>query len=143
MLPQGPSIDIFDRKYDRAWQRLLRIRKGRPDSESRSGTSARRRCFRIALPVDYSNETCKLPFPENIGTDIIKFLDEYIFNLLFLVNALIPNFTYFNMNEYTANGFDVPWMGALLPSLLITLGYLIPLILLGYFSLQLRELESK
>ena len=83
------------------------------------------------------------PLSENVGTDIIKFLDERIFNLLVLINALIPNFTYFNMNEYTANGFDVPWTGAILPSVLITVGYLIPLILLGYFSLQLRELESK
>ena len=83
------------------------------------------------------------PLPENTGTDIIKYLDSGVFNLLFMVNALIPNFTYFNMNEFTANGFDVPWMGAILPSILITLGYLIPLIILGYFSLQLRELESK
>ncbi|TWT57335.1 ABC-2 family transporter protein [Thalassoglobus neptunius] len=83
------------------------------------------------------------PLPDNVGTDIIKFLDERVFNLLFVVNAVIPNFTYFNTNQYTANGFDVPWMGALVPSFLITIGYLIPLIILGYFSLQLRELESK
>lgn len=83
------------------------------------------------------------PLPDNVGTDIIQFLDERIFNLLFLVNAVIPNFTYFNMNKFTANGFDVPFMGALVPSFLITVGYLIPLIILGYFCLQLRELESK
>jgi len=83
------------------------------------------------------------PLPQNVGTDIIKTLDLGVFGMLRIVNALVPDLRYFNTSEYPANGFDVPWGAMLLPSLLITLGFLIPMIILGYFSLQLRELEHK
>lgn len=83
------------------------------------------------------------PLPEGPGTAIIKFVDARIFDTLRLVEHVIPNFNYFDMDQYTANGFDVPWNSALLPSLATTIAFLVPLILLGYFSLQLRELESK
>jgi hypothetical protein len=56
---------------------------------------------------------------------------------------VIPDFTYFDMTPYVANGFDVPWDASLLPSILTTIGFLIPCIILGYFSLQVRELEAK
>lgn len=87
------------------------------------------------------NETS--PLPENLGTDVIKALDQGVFGILRVVAAMIPNLEYFNTSQYPANGFDVPWDGMLWPSVLITLAYLIPLIILGYFSLQLRELEHK
>ncbi len=83
------------------------------------------------------------PLPENIGTDLIKTLDQGVFGLMRVVNTLIPDLQYFNTSEYPANGFDVPWGAMLLPSVVITIGFLIPLVILGYFSLQLRELEHK
>ncbi|WP_417851048.1 ABC-2 transporter permease [Thalassoglobus sp.] len=89
------------------------------------------------------NQTTPLPDNLGIAKDIIEKLDETVFNILFVVRSVIPDFTFFSMNKYTANGYDVPWTGALLPSILITLGFLFPLIILGYFSLQLRELEHK
>lgn len=89
------------------------------------------------------NQSTPLPDNLGVGLTIIKTLDESVFNVLFLVKSIIPNFTPFNMNTYTANGFDVPWSGAMVPSILTTIGFIIPLIILGYFSLQLRELEHK
>lgn len=89
------------------------------------------------------NQTTPLPDNLGVGKNIIQTLDATVFNVIFIVKSVIPDLTYFNMNKYTANGFDVPWTGALLPSILITIGFIIPLIILGYFSLQLRELESK
>ncbi|QDT33738.1 ABC-2 transporter permease [Thalassoglobus polymorphus] len=89
------------------------------------------------------NQTSPLPDNLGIAKDIIERLDQTVFNILFVVRSVIPDFTFFSMNKYTANGYDVPWTGALLPSILITLGFLFPLIILGYFSLQLRELEHK
>ena len=83
------------------------------------------------------------PLPDNVGTTIIKTVDQGIFHMLWGVQATIPNLTYFDANQFVANGFQVPWGDALLPALATTLGYLIPLIILGYFSLQLRELEHK
>jgi hypothetical protein len=56
---------------------------------------------------------------------------------------VIPNFSHFNTIEYSANGFDVPLDAALLPGLATALAYLLPCLLIGYFSLSLRELEAK
>jgi hypothetical protein len=42
-----------------------------------------------------------------------------------------------------AKGFDVDFRAAILPSIAVALAYLIPCVLLGYFALKLRELESK
>jgi hypothetical protein len=86
------------------------------------------------------------PLPENFGTKSIQFLDEGVFNGLAIVRNVIPDFRHFNMTEYVANGFDVPFNdsgAAVLPSIMTVLGFLFPCIVLGYFSLQLRELESK
>jgi hypothetical protein len=81
--------------------------------------------------------------PDNVGTDIIKFIDRRIFDTLVVLRNVIPDFTYFDMTPYVANGFDVPWDASLLPSILTTIGFLIPCIIIGYFSLQVRELEAK
>lgn len=84
--------------------------------------------------------------PDNATTQIIQWLDSRIFNALAIVENVVPNFKHFDMAPYVANGFDVPFNGAgaaVLPSLLTVLAYFIPLVVLGYFSLQLRELEAK
>jgi hypothetical protein len=86
------------------------------------------------------------PLPDNAGTHFIKMCDTWIFNGLGIVQNVIPNFTHYDTSVYVANGFDVPWSDAgpaLLPGILTTLGFFIPCVILGYFSLQLRELEAK
>jgi hypothetical protein len=94
--------------------------------------------------VTHMNQQSELP--DNLGTTVIKFCDEWIFNGLGVIRNVIPDFTHFDGSVYVANGFDVPWSdagAAVLPSILTTLGFFIPCVILGYFSLQLRELESK
>jgi hypothetical protein len=77
-------------------------------------------------------------------TGLIQGVDEYVFRGgLWLVSQVIPQFSYFRMSPYVANGFDVPWSAALLPSIAVTLGYLVPCLLIGYYALKLRELETK
>jgi hypothetical protein len=86
------------------------------------------------------------PLPDNATTQVIQWLDSRIFNGLALVENVVPDFNHFDMTPYVANGFDVPFNSAgaaVLPSVMTVLGYLLPLVVLGYFSLQLRELESK
>jgi len=86
------------------------------------------------------------PLPENVGTRIIQALDEGVFSGLAVARLIIPDFRHFNMTEYVANGFDVPFNdagAAVLPSIVLVIGYFIPCVILGYFCLQLRELESK
>jgi hypothetical protein len=88
----------------------------------------------------------QMPLPENSLTHTIQFLDQPILEGLNVLRHVIPNFNYYDSTKYVANGFDIPWNtidAALLPGIATTLGYLIPCIVLGYFSLQVRELESK
>lgn len=74
---------------------------------------------------------------------LIKVLDNVELNGLYVIHFLFPNFGLFDTTEYSANAFDVPWSAALLPSIVTTIGYCIPWILVGYFSLRVRELEAK
>ncbi|MFO0202604.1 MAG: hypothetical protein ACK528_05685, partial [Alphaproteobacteria bacterium] len=69
--------------------------------------------------------------------------DGAVYGLLYIAQYMIPNIAYFDGAQYAANGFDVSWQGCLLPSLLITIGFLVPAYIIGYFGLQIRELEAK
>lgn len=113
--------------------------------------------------VDYNNPTIKVqgagpfgalyrivahltpgvPFEDKFIFRVIDVLDSISLNVLWAIQHVFPNFTSFDTTEYTANAFDVPWAEALLPNLAMTFGYCLPWILVGYFSLRLRELESK
>jgi hypothetical protein len=74
---------------------------------------------------------------------MIKVLDNIELNGLYVIHFLFPDFSMFDTTEYSANAFDVPWSAALLPSIATTIGYCLPWILVGYFSLRIRELEAK
>jgi hypothetical protein len=91
--------------------------------------------------VTQMNQTQELP--DNVVMRGIQAVDRAALYLLDVLRNVIPNFNYFDTAEYSANGFDVSWATAVLPSLATMLAYIIPCILIGYFSLQLRELEAK
>lgn len=74
---------------------------------------------------------------------VMKAFDSLVLNGLWAVEHLLPDFGSFDTTEYVANAFDVPWAEALLPSLATTVGFCLPWILVGYFSLRVRELEAK
>ena len=74
---------------------------------------------------------------------IMQGIDRVGLNVMWALKYLFPDFSHFNMTEYVAKGFDVPFSAAILPSLALTVGYTVPWILVGYFSLKLRELEAK
>lgn len=81
---------------------------------------------------------------------IIKQIDKIPFFGLRVVSQIVPNFDRFTMSEYVANGFDVPFTepvppydSALLPAILSLAAFAFPCLLLAYYSLKLRELESK
>lgn len=80
----------------------------------------------------------------------IKQVDKIPFFGLQIVSRIVPNFDRFKMSEYVANGFDVPFTqpvppydSALLPAILSLAAFTFPCLLLAYYSLKLRELESK
>lgn len=92
--------------------------------------------------VTHMNPTTELP--AGPAFYIMQLVDWLLKLFLWSVRYYFPNCTHFmKMPEFVANGFDVLWAESLLPSMLVTLGFFIPCLFIGYFSLQLRELESK
>ena len=94
--------------------------------------------YRLAKQI---NDT--LALPDTIAFKVMQMIDEVMIAGLWLMQHLIPDLSSFGMSPYVANGFDVPWGVAMFRSLAVAIGYLIPCLLVGYYSLTLRELESK
>jgi hypothetical protein len=94
--------------------------------------------YRLVMHMGPSQE-----LPENPAFRVVKFFDWTLNNFLWLCKQVIPRLQYFNMPEFVANGFDVPWQSSILPSLLVTSAFIVPCVMLGYFALRIRELESK
>jgi len=92
--------------------------------------------------VTHLNQTVDLDLSKTV-TGTIKWTDWLSQQGIWLVQQTFPNFQYFGMSPYVAKGFDVDFRAAIVPSLAVALAYFIPCVLLGYFALKLRELESK
>lgn len=96
----------------------------------------------IVRIVTHLNPTQRLE--EGPLTTLIQSVDYVILHVLWLAAQVIPDFTSFSrILAFLPNGFDVNWAGALLPGVAVTLGYLLPSVLVGYLVLKLRELEQK
>ncbi len=81
--------------------------------------------------------------PDTFFYNAVAAIDGFLNQGLWIVQNIIPDFRNFRVAPYVANGFDVPWSQALAPSIGVTLAYLIPCLIVGYYSLSLRELEHK
>jgi hypothetical protein len=92
--------------------------------------------------VTHMNQTVGLELSKPVE-NTMKFADKGVENGLWLVQQTFPNLTSFNMSPYVAKGFDVDFHAAILPAIAVTVAFLVPCVLLGYYSLKLRELESK
>jgi hypothetical protein len=92
--------------------------------------------------VTHLNQTVDLDLSKTV-TGSIHLTDQIAQQGIWLVQQTFPNFSYFSMSPYVAKGFDVDFRAAILPSIAVALAYFIPCVLLGYFALKLRELESK
>ncbi|MFO1023224.1 MAG: ABC transporter permease subunit [Planctomycetales bacterium] len=91
--------------------------------------------------VTHMNVT--VPLDDTPWTKVMRGIDHIFKQWLISAKYAIPDFQFYDLAPYIANGYDVPWNSALLPGLSTTLAYLLPCFLLGYFSLKLRELEAK
>ena len=83
------------------------------------------------------------PLDDSLTKRVIETLDSGVYAMLYLAQYIIPDVRVFDAANFTANGFDVPVGACILPSVLITLGFFIPAYIIGYFGLQVRELEAK
>jgi hypothetical protein len=81
--------------------------------------------------------------PDNALTRTIVAVDEWVLIWLSAVRTIIPDFRIFDGTPYLANGYDIPLMVRTVPALAATLGFLIPCVVLGTYSLLMRELEAK
>ncbi len=110
-----------------------------PEAGGFSGGGVFESIYRMLM---HMNPTTELP--AGPAFFIMQYVDWILKLFLWSVRYYIPNCEHFaRMPEYVANGFDVQWMESLLPALLVTLGFFLPCLFIGYFSLQSRELESK
>lgn len=81
--------------------------------------------------------------PPNPAFNVVRFFDLLANGFLWLCKQIIPRMRSFNMTPFVANGFDVPFAESIWPSFVVTVAFFIPCVMLGYFSLRIRELESK
>lgn len=102
------------------------------------GGGALESVYRILL---HMNESMALP--QNAFTKAIVAFDKPLVEGLGIMRHVIPDLSVYSMSDWLAKGFDVPWNGMLLPGIAMTFAYLLPCVLLGNFSLRLRELEAK
>ncbi|MBI1313940.1 hypothetical protein GC176_21815 [bacterium] len=107
-------------------------------SGKQKGGGAAESVYRL---ITHMNETT--PLPENLFTKSIVAFDKPLVEGLGIVRYVIPDLSHYGTSEWLAKGFDVPWNGVLLPAMAVTFAYFLPCLLLGYFSLRLRELEAK
>ncbi|QDT92944.1 ABC transporter permease [Gimesia algae] len=92
--------------------------------------------------ITHMNSQTELPPGPVKG--IIGVVDAGIINFLWLCQQVIPNFGIFsNMREYVIKGFDISWSAALLPGIVTTAAYILPCLIVSFYSLKLRELEAK
>ena len=75
--------------------------------------------------------------------DVLKTLDYPMLQFAGRSRALIADFNTYQMAKVVADGYDVPWSSAVLPAIMLTLAFLVPCVVLGYYCLKSRELESK
>jgi hypothetical protein len=95
--------------------------------------------YRIIMHMNPMTE-----LPEGPAFTIMQWVDWCLELFVWSIRYYIPNCKHFSdLTEYIPNGFDVQWMESLLPSMLVTLGFFLPCLFVGYYSLQARELEAK
>ncbi|MEZ6058251.1 MAG: hypothetical protein R3C01_16250 [Planctomycetaceae bacterium] len=83
------------------------------------------------------------PLASNGFNESIVVLDRGILRWLNAMSYIIPDFNKFDGAPYLANGFDVPAETRIVPALIITIGFFIPCLFVGTYSLMSRELEAK
>jgi hypothetical protein len=103
-----------------------------------SGGGAVESIYRIGT---HKNQTTELD--DSVGVTVMQAVDKPLFGALWLSFHVIPDFNPYQVTRYVAYGFDVPWSSSILTCLFNTLAYFLPCVVLGYFMLRLRELESK
>jgi hypothetical protein len=79
----------------------------------------------------------------NPTTSILLSTDEAYRWLLRRFLGLIPDIGRYDLHQYVANGFDIPWMGVLLvDNILPLVAYLLPWGILAFYLMKFREIAN-
>ncbi|QDU64156.1 ABC-2 family transporter protein [Planctomycetes bacterium Pan216] len=68
-------------------------------------------------------------------------VDMLLLELMRALAYIIPNLTLLDTAEFVASGFDIPW-ALLLRNALFVIGYVVPVVIFGYFVFKNRELAA-
>lgn len=79
--------------------------------------------------------------PDNVLGDVISMSDQAINYVIGFVGCLSPDLSLFACSEYVACGFDIPW-NLMTIDALTTLAFFIPLCIVGYLCMKLREIAA-
>ncbi|MBS0209356.1 MAG: hypothetical protein JSS27_10405 [Planctomycetes bacterium] len=88
----------------------------------------------------YQHKNLEQPLPESMGMDVAMFFDEIIRWVLWLIEGATPEMLRFSLEDYLAQGYDIPF--DLIAQLSVTtLADVAPLVIFGYLGFKLRELD--
>jgi hypothetical protein len=89
-----------------------------------------------------TNKAAMMPL-EGTAHDIVKGVDAGFRWILRRFLDILPDVDRFDLHEYVASGFDIPWSQVLLLDNLIPLiGYLLPWGILAYYLMRFREVAN-
>jgi hypothetical protein len=88
-------------------------------------------------------QTMGMPLEKSPTTDLAYFGDAVFRHVLGFILRIIPDVTRYNLTDYVANGFDIPWGQVLfLDNFLPLVGYLLPWAVLAYYLMNSREVAN-
>lgn len=89
--------------------------------------------------VTQDNQTTELE--RNLFINIVLAIDRVALEFMNLIARLIPDLSRIDTIQLVADGFDVPW-SLVGHNVLIVFGYIVPVVITGYFLLKNRELAA-
>jgi ABC-type transport system involved in multi-copper enzyme maturation permease subunit len=83
------------------------------------------------------------PFEQSAIASVGRAVDTAFTWLWHFLRNLVPDIYRFNLTNYVASGYDIPWVRVLLwDNFVPLLGYLLPLALLAYYLMRAREIAN-
>jgi ABC-type transport system involved in multi-copper enzyme maturation permease subunit len=83
------------------------------------------------------------PFEQSPAASVGHAVDAAYTWLWHFLRNLVPDIYRFNLTDYVASGFDIPWARVLLWDNFVPLvGYLLPLAILAYYLMRAREIAN-
>lgn len=81
------------------------------------------------------------PMDDSATVSVAQWWDTIEQGPLFIVSRLLPDFSSLNDVNYVSSGFDIPW-GVLATHLTMSLGYAVPVLIVGFLFFKVREVAK-